>query len=101
MVESFTVSAEAAEGMFFDTGSVTTVTSEIVGTDAKTGGYTTNGAVTTVEDVGDGEAPGSMESEGWLGGGPWFGLVWYLTLELSACMQPPELTKIPARGVWW
>ena len=76
MVELFTVSAEAAAGVFFETGSVTTGTPEIVGTDAKTGGYITNGAVSTVEDVGDGEAPGSMESEGWVGGGP-------------------------ARGVWW
>ena len=28
----------------------------------------------------------------------WFGLV---TLELSACMQPPELTKIPDSGLPW
>ena len=76
MVESFTVSAEAAEGVFFETGSVMTDAPEIVATDAKMGGYITNGAVTAVEDVGDGEAPGSMESEGWVGGGP-------------------------ARGVWW
>ena len=76
MVESFTVSAEAAEGVFFETGSVTIGTPEIVGTDAKTGGYITKGAVSTIEDVGGGEAPGPMEGEGWLGGGP-------------------------ARGVWW
>ena len=25
----------------------------------------------------------------------WFGLVWFGTLELSACLQPSELTKIP------
>ena len=24
-----------------------------------------------------------------------FGLVWYITLELSACTQPPKLTNIP------
>ena len=35
MVESFTVSAESAEGVFFEIGSVTTGTPEIVGTEAK------------------------------------------------------------------
>ena len=30
-----------------------------------------------------------------------FGLVWFGTLELSACLQPPELTKIPDSGLPW
>ena len=31
----------------------------------------------------------------------WFGLVWFGTLELLACLQPHELTKIPDSGLPW
>ena len=74
--EDFTVLAEAPEGVFIDTRSVTTgtdgvatvIAAETFGTDGETvmGGDVTTGAVTG----GEREVPGTVEGVVWVKGGP-------------------------------